>query len=171
MPPEQHWYHDLSAAGKGPDWILNAWFAGGDGARLSAAVRALAPAGFTHYRAAQAPCPIHAGTCDYDLYADDAQYAAIVAQCEGSPAGNVYVYHTMQACQDAFQLVRGYGGYPGQHGAEETRCLRALAQDPGLTMVGWSVVYGGMGYPHEQRAGGATAAELLRYLAAPAAPA
>jgi hypothetical protein len=164
MPTDQPWYHQLSAAGKGPDWIFDATFAGDAGERLGAFVRALGPAGFIYYRAAQAPCPIHGGPCDYDLYADSNQYEAIVAQCEGRPAGNVYIYHTIQACRDAFQIVRGYGGYPGQHGPEETRCLRALAQAPELAMSSWRIAYGGMGYPYEQLAGGATAGELLRYL-------
>lgn len=167
MPPEQLWYHELSAAGKGPDWIFNATFAGQSGEHLVPFVRALGPAGFIYYRATQAPCPIHGGRCDYDLYANSHQYESIVAQCEGRPAGNVYIYHTMQACRDTFQLVRGYGGYPGQHGAEETRCLRALAQAPELPLSGWSVAYGGMGYSYEQLASGASAAELLRYLGAP----
>lgn len=166
MLPEELWYRDLSAAGKGPDWIFNATFAGQAAEHLGPAFRALGPAGFIYYRAAQAPCPIHGGRCDYDLYADGQQYEAIVAQCEGRPAGNVYIYHTMQACRDTFQLVRGYGGYPGQHGAEETRSLRALAQAPDLVMSSWEILYGGMGYPFEQWIAGASAAELLHYLSA-----
>lgn len=158
------WFHELAAAGKGPDWVFSARFAPNSHALLSASVRMLAPQGFTYYRATQADCAIHSRVCDYDLYVDNQQYDAIIALLEGRQQRNIYVYHTLHACQGEFQLVRGYGGYPGEHGGEETRCIRALATTPGLAMRSWNIFYGGVTYPYEQWAEGKTASELLQYL-------
>lgn len=161
------WFHDLETAGKGPDWYFNAAFAPGSAAALAEAFRALAPQGFTRYDAQAAHCPIHSRLCDYGIYLVTSQAAALINNIEGKSTENIYVYHTIQACQEDLQLVRGYGGYSGQHGAEETRLVRALAQAPGLALQRWSVSYGGMGYPFEVLAQGHSAAELLRYLGQP----
>jgi hypothetical protein len=61
-------------------------------------------------------------------------------------------------------LERGYGGYPEVHGATETSLLATLAAAPELTLVDWSVAYGGDGYSSGQLASGTSAPELLAYL-------
>lgn len=164
MTFQAFWFRDLEAAGKGPDWIFSAWCAPERAAMLSAIFRTLQPYGFTYYRAIQAQCPIHLCTCDYDLYIDNHQYAAVIAQLEGRHEQNLYVYHTFQACQTAVQLVRGYGGYPDQHGSEETRCIRTLAETSELMISSWRISYGGVTYPYEDWIAGNSAAELVRYL-------
>lgn len=158
------WFWELEAAGKGPDWCFSARFAPASAAALAGAFCALAPQGFALYEAHAQHCPIHQRQCDYVMYIDSQQRAAIVANIEGVAEQNVYIFHTMQACQNEFQIVRGYGGYPGQHGAEEMRVIRALAQAPDLALASWNIGYGGMGYPFEILAQGAGATELLRYL-------
>jgi hypothetical protein len=161
---QAYWFHELSAGGKGPDWLFNATFAAGSRRALAAAVRAHAPAGFTAYHASQRPCPIHGVLCDYILYVDTPHYQTCIDQLEGRNTANIYVYHTIQICQNDVQLVRGYGGDPAQHGRAETQMIRAIAQAPDLVMAAWSIVYGGVTYPYETLAGGATSAALLAYL-------
>ncbi len=158
------WFRELEAAGKGPDWCFSAAFAPGSAAALAAAFRARAPQGFTLYEARAAHCPIHMRLCDYGMYIDQQQHAAMVANIEGLSAENIYIYHTMQACQNDLHIVRGYSGYPGQHGPEETRMIHALAQTPELTLQSWKISSGGMGYPFEILAQGTAASTLLRYL-------
>ncbi|KPV51587.1 hypothetical protein SE17_20350 [Kouleothrix aurantiaca] len=162
-----NWFRELEATGKGPDWFFNAAFAPGSAAGLAAAFRALAPQGFTRYEAHRQHCPIHQQKYDYVMYIDSQQHAAIVRNIEGDSGQNVYIFHTIQACQNDLQIMRGYGGYPGQHGAEETRVIRALAQAPDLALEHWNIGYGGMGYPFEILAQGSGATTLLRYLDRP----
>src|SRR5215213_3908497 len=159
-----YWFRELLARGKGPDWVFNATFAPDSSSVLSASVRHHAPVGFTDYQATQRPCPIHGQRCDYILYVDTPHYQSCIAQLEGHYEGNMYVYHTIQACQDDYQIVRGYGGDPEQHGNAETRAIRALAHTPGLVMTEWSIVYGGVTYPYETLISGATSTALLAYL-------
>src|SRR4051812_9045372 len=160
------WFRELLAAGKGPDWVFNAAFAPGSTSSLAEVVRQHAPTGFAYYRATQRPCPIHLKSCDYDLYIDAPHYRACIDQLEGRHAENIYIYHTIQVCQDEYQLVRGYGGYPGQHGSAETRSIRALAEMPALVMTEWRIIYGGVTYSYETLASGATSTALLMYLGA-----
>jgi hypothetical protein len=164
---EIFWYRALLACGKGPDWVFNAAFAPGGSTALAAMLREQPPAGFGLYRATQRPCSIHGGSCDYDLYVDMSNYQACVGQLEGRDASNIYLYHSIQVCHDEYQLVRGYGGYPDQHGLAETRSIRAIAQTPELILTKWSIVYGGMTYPYETLISGTTSAELLDYLDTP----
>ena len=103
-------------------------------------------------------------SCDYDLYVDTPHYQACIDQLEGRQERNVYVYHSIQVCQHDFQLVRGYGGYPDQHGSTETQSIRALAQTPKIIMTEWSILYGGSMYSYDTLISGATAAALLAYL-------
>jgi hypothetical protein len=160
---ELFWFHELADQGKGPDWLFNAAFAPGSHSALAAAVRAHAPPGFSYYHATQGPCSIHFGSCDYDLYIDTPHYQACVDQIEGRSGQNLYVYHSIQVCQDAFQLERGYGG-TGQHGGAETELIRAIAQAPELSMASWSIMYGGATYQYERLADGTSSAALLAYL-------
>src|SRR4051794_7010329 len=102
------WFHELSAKGKGPDWVFNATFALGSSSALAATVRDHAPLGFTSYQATQRPCYIHGKTCDYVLYIDTPHYQACVDQLEGRQSQNIYVYHSIQVCQNEFQLMRAY---------------------------------------------------------------
>jgi hypothetical protein len=161
----QHfWFRELLAGGKGPDWVFNASFAPGSSSSLAETLRDHAPTGFTYYRATQRPCPIHWKSCDYDLYVDTPHYQACVDQLEGRHDNNVYVYHTIQVCQHEYQLVRGYGGDPNQHGSAETRSIRALAQTPNIALTEWSIIYGGVTYPYHTLISGATSTALLIYL-------
>src|SRR5215212_5964826 len=139
------WFHELLAGGKGPDWIFNAAFAPGSDS-LAEVVREHAPSGFTYYRATQRPCPIHFDlkSCDYDLYVDTDHYQACIDQLEAGSNENIYIYHTIQVCGHDYQLVRGYGGDPDQHGSAETQSIRALIHAPELVMIAWSIVYGGV---------------------------
>src|SRR5215211_3019112 len=161
---EVFWFRELLTGGKGPDWVFNAAFGPSSNSALAAMVRARAPIGFTYYHATQRPCDIHGRLCDYDLYVDTPHYHACIDQLEGRQQSNVYIYHTIQACQNAFQLVRGYGGDPDQHGSAETVLIRALIQTPELILVEWSIVYGGVTYPYETLVGGTTPTALLEYL-------
>ena len=161
---QQLWFRELSAGGKGPDWVFNAGFAPGNSSALAETVREHASIEFTYYRATQRACPIHGTACDYDLYIDTPHYQACVDQLEGRYDQNTYIYHSIQVCRNAYQLVRGYGGYPDQHGGAETRSIRALAQPPHIVMTEWSIVYGGITYPYETLISGATSAALLAYL-------
>jgi hypothetical protein len=160
------WFRELLAGGKGPDWMFNAAFAPGSSSALAATVRKHAPGGFSYYRAMQRPCPIHVDlkACDYDLYVDPPHYHACIDQLEGRSGTNVYIYHTIQVCGHDYQLVRGYGGDPNQHGSAETQSLRALANTPNVLMTAWNIVYGGVTYPYETLISGATSAALLVYL-------
>ena len=162
------WFRELLAAGKGPDWLLNVSFTPGSASALAATLRQHAPIGFTHYQATQRHCPIHGHLCDYVLYVDSSNYQACVDQLEGRHTGNIYVYHTIQLCRHDYQMTRGYGGYPDQHGEAETRCIRALAQAPNCVITEWNLVHGGMTYPYETLISGTTAAGLLEYLDAKA---
>ena len=161
---ETFWFRELLAGGKGPDWVFNAAFAPGSSSALAATVRDHAPLGFTDYRATQRPCPIHGKLCDYVLYVDTPHYQACIDQLEGRHDRNIYVYHTIQVCRHEYQLVRGYGGAPDQHGSAETQSIRALAHTPDLVMTAWSIVYGGVTYPYETLVSGTTSAALLAYL-------
>jgi hypothetical protein len=160
------WFHELLASGKGPDWVFNAAFTPGSSSLLAETVREHAPIGFTYYRATQRPCPIHwnSKSCDYDLYIDTPHYQACIDQLEGRQERNLYVYHSIQVCQHDYQLVRGYGGDPDQHGSAETRLIRALTQTPNLAMTGWNILYGGVTYPYDTLISGTTSTELLAYL-------
>jgi hypothetical protein len=157
------WFHELLAGGKGPDWIFNAAFTP-DSSALAEAVREHAPIGFTYYRATQRLCPIHLISCDYDLYVDTPHYQACIDQLEGRQEHNIYVYHSIQVCQHEYQLVRGYGGAPDQHGDAETHSIRALAATPNLAMTEWNIIYGGVTYPYDTLISGATSTALLAYL-------
>ncbi|MEO7908350.1 MAG: hypothetical protein ABIV47_01745 [Roseiflexaceae bacterium] len=161
------WFRELLAGGKGPDWMFNATFAPGSSSAADV-VREHAPLGFSYYRATQRPCPIHwnSKACDYDLYVDTPHYQACIDQLEGRGERNLYIYHTIQACQHDYQLVRGYGGDSSQHGDAETQAIRALAQAPHLVMTGWNIVYGGGTYSYETLISGATSTTLLTYLEA-----
>ena len=163
---QSFWFRELLAGGKGPDWVFNAAFAPGSRSALAQVVREHAPIGFTDYRATQRPCPIHwnSKACDYDLYVDTPHYHACVDQLEGRQEHNVYVYHSIQVCQHEYQLVRGYGGDPNQHGSAETRAIRALAETPNLAMTAWSISYGGGMYAYDTLISGATSSALLAYL-------
>jgi hypothetical protein len=161
---EIFWFRELESAGKGPDWVFNATFAPGSRHALAATLLGHAPVGFTAYHASQRPCSIHGTLCDYVEYIDTAHYQACVDQLEGRNTNNIYIFHTIQVCQNEFQLVRGYGGDPAQHGHAETQMIRAIAQAPELAMIGWSIVYGGVTYPYETLVSGATPAALLAYL-------
>jgi hypothetical protein len=165
MMTQAFWFRELLAGGKGPDWIFNATFAPGSSS-LAEVVRFDAPIGFTYYRAKQRPCPIHFDLklCDYDLYVDTAHYQACIDQLEGRQSQNIYIYHSIQVCGHDYQLARGYGGDPEQHGSAETRSIRALAHTPNMIMTAWSIVYGGVTYPYETLVSGATSAGLLDYL-------
>ncbi len=158
------WFRELLAGGKGPDWMFNAAFAPGSSGALAEAARDHAPIGFTYYRATQRPCPMHLRSCDYDLYVDTPRYQACIDQLEGRQDHNIYVYHTIQVCQHEYQLVRGYGGGPDQHGSAETGSIRALAQTPNIVMTAWSIIYGGVTYPYHTLISGATSTALLSYL-------
>ena len=160
------WFRELLAGGKGPDWVFNAAFAPGSSSALAAAVRDHAPIGFTYYRATQRPCPIHFDlkACDYDLYVDTPHYQACVDQLEGRQGNNVYIYHSIQVCRHNYQLVRGYGGTPDQHGSAETRAIRTLANTPQIVMTEWSIVFGGGTYSYDILCSGATSAALVAYL-------
>jgi hypothetical protein len=160
------WFRELLAGGKGPDWVFNASFAPGTSSYLTETLHDHAPIGFTYYRATQRPCPIHfhLKSCDYDLYVDTPHYQACIDQLEGRQERNLYVYHTIQVCQHEYQLVRGYGGDPDQHGSTETRSIRALAQTPSLVITRWNIIYGGGTYSYETLIGGATSTALLAYL-------
>lgn len=162
---QPYWFHELLADGKGPDWVSNAAFTP-ESSALADVVRQHAPLDFAYYRATQRPCPIHwnSRSCDYDLYVDTPHYQACIEQLEGRQAGNIYVYHSLQVCGQEFQLVRGYGGDPEQHGDAETHAIRALAQAPNLAMTAWSIVYGGGTYSYKTLNSGATSAGLLAYL-------
>lgn len=133
---------------------------------LAATARALTPAGFVVRSVRRAPCPVHGHACDYDLYVDEANAATIFAQVAGRRTGNVYVFHTLQVCQNVVQMVRGYGGYPGHLGPAETDWLWQLAHTPALTLHGWQVTYGGMTYPEVEAVHGYGLADLQTYLAA-----
>ena len=160
------WFRELLVSGKGPDWVFNAAFAPGSSSSLAEVVHERAPIGFTYYRATQRPCPIHWNSklCDYDLYVDTPHYQACINQLEGREERNIYLYHSIQVCQHEYQLVRGYGGDPDQHGSAETGSIRALAETPNLVMTAWSIIYGGVAYPYETLVSGATATALLAYL-------
>jgi hypothetical protein len=156
------WFSELLAYGKGPDWIFNLAFAPDSSKPLAAAVRERIPAGFTRYQATQRPCPIHTKQCDYDLYIDTPHYQDIVDHLEGRQRPNSYIYHTIQICQEACQIERGYG--VDHAGDAETRLVRALAQAPALAMTSWSIVYGGVTYPYQTLISGASSTSLLAYL-------
>lgn len=162
MTSQPVWFRELESAGKGPDWIFSASFAPENGQQLGELFRALLPHGFTSYRAQQRQCSIHSRSCDYDLYIDDHQAETITALLEDRLQQNVYIFHTIQLCGNELQLVRGYGGYPGQHGDEETRCIHTLAQVP--TLTDWSISYGGDAYPFETWRQGMGSTELLKFL-------
>jgi hypothetical protein len=98
------------------------------------------------------------------LYIDAPHYRACIDQLEGRQNTNLYVYHTIQVCQRDYQLVRGYGGDPNQHGSAETRSIRALAETPDLVMTEWRIIYGGVTYSYETLVSGATSTALLVYL-------
>lgn len=160
----RYWFDELDANGSGPDWVLNAAFAPASPDHLTEAVRSLALQRFTRYHAEQRHCAIHNRLCSYDLYIDDHSSAAVIAMLEGRVAANSYLYHTIQVCQHDLQIVRGYGGYPGQYGDEETRCIRTLALHPELQTGEWSIAAGGDGYPFVTRASGDGAATVVSYL-------
>ncbi len=159
------WFHALEMAGHGPDWWLTAHFDPAQAAVLAETARALTPAGFVVQPVRRAPCPVHGHVCDYDLYVDEANAATLFAQVAGRHMGNVYVFHTLQVCRNVVQVVRGYGGYPGQYGPAETDWLWQLAHTSALTLHGWQVAYGGMTYPEVTAASGYGLADWQTYLA------
>jgi hypothetical protein len=109
-------------------------------------------------------CPIHHTSCQYDLWVDQHNYSQLIAQLEDRDHSNSYVYHTIQHCRHDFQIVRGYGGYPDQHGHVETDVIHTLLSTPGLTLTHWSITYGGVTYPYNDLIGGISATDLAKYL-------
>ncbi len=164
MTQYTYWFRDLLAAGKGPDWLFQASFDPGNQQLLTKTLRAIQPLGFQHYYANQHMCPIHHTICQYDLWVDQHNYAHLIAQLEERDQSNRYVYHTIQCCQQDLQIVRGYGGYPDQHGQAETNIIYTLIHTPGLILTQWSISYGGITYPYEELTSGTSITDLVHYL-------
>jgi hypothetical protein len=158
------WFWQLQASGQGPDWFLVASFAADDAGLLAALVAQQPLPGFARYQVRDGLCARHNHRSDHDVYIDQTNYAALVANLAGSRPQNIWVYHTIEVCGADLSLERGYGGYPDTHGASETALIRYLARRPELTLGQWTIGYGGQGYPPGQVAAGSGGAQLLAYL-------
>ena len=162
----REWFWQLQAAGQGPDWYFVAGFAPAGAERLAAHVRGYRLPDFDHYRVVDGLCTRHQHHATSDLYADRASYPRLVANLAGGRPQNIWIYHAIEVCGPSLTIERGYGGYPGLHGAAETGLIVALASLPEITLVDWQVSYGGEGYAPGQAMAGASGAELLAYLGA-----
>jgi hypothetical protein len=161
----QDWFWQLTA-GLGPDWQFTASFTPASAAALAALVRKQRLPGFTYHQVVNGPCTRHQHTSTYDLYVDTANAAGLwdnLTLTSRQPR-NLWVYHTIEICGADLTLERGYGGYPGAHGATETGLIVRLARAHAVTMTAWEIGYGGQGYPHGHAAAGTSAPELLAYL-------
>jgi hypothetical protein len=161
------WFWQLQTTGQGPDWFLFATFAPATTDRLLTVVRQHPLPGFASYHVSNGPCSRHHHDSTYELYIDQRNYEQVVQSFNGRPSQNIWIYHTIAVCGNDLTLERGYGGYPGMHGATETSLIVMLAAAPELTLVDWSVAYGGDGYSSGQLASGTSAPELLAYLREP----
>lgn len=160
------WFWQLQADGHGPDWFFFATFAPAGAERLSRLVREHPLPAFAQYRATNRLCRRHHHTSTFDLYVDQANYAGLVANLTGEQGRNIWIYHTIEVCGADITIERGYGGYPGAHGAAETGLIATLARSSELALTAWQVGYGGEGYTGGSVASGASAAELLAYVQA-----
>lgn len=158
------WFSQIQAAAQGPDWYFFATFTPADAERLADHVRQHPLPGFAPYRVNEGPCVRHRHRSTYDLYVDQGNYPRLVANFEGDSPQNIWTYHLIEICGHDLTIARGYGGYPGSHGATETTLILALARTPDLTLTDWKIGYAGEGYPTGHVATGTTAAELLAYL-------
>lgn len=163
---KRNWFWQLQATQHGPDWSFSATFVPTDAEQLAARIRQHPLAGLRHYRVTNGPCRQHQHTSTYDLYADQANYAALVANFERDTPQNIWIYHTIEVCGPDLLIERGYSGYPDLYDTTETDLIVMLAQAPDLTLLRWEVGYSGDGYPAGSVATGTTAMELLAYLQA-----
>lgn len=162
----RNWFWQLQAAQHGPDWFFSATFAPTDATQLAARIRQHPLAGLRHYRVTNGPCRQHQHTSTYDLYADQANYAALKANFESDTPQNIWIYHAIEVCGSDLRIERGYGGYPDLYDVTETDLIVMLAHATDLTLLKWDVGYSGDGYPTGSVATGTTAIELLAYLQA-----
>lgn len=155
------WTHTIGV--HGPDQCLSLTFTAACAPMLVAAVQTAAPIGFSPvYVTPAASADAQQPTL---WYVDEQNAAQFAANHTGQGAQNIWVYHAITVQDATLTIMRGYGGYPGQHHEAETRLAIDLACDTRLTLVRWAITAGGDGYPTLTIADGGGGNSLLNYLA------
>ena len=147
------WFAELQAGGHGPHLYAGIEVKASPGASLRAFVRGLTLSGFRYHRVEGKRRINEAGPADYDLYADERGFEAVVSLVERGALLSYISYHIITVNEDHVTFERVYGGIHGEFGERcsegEMALLTALCSAPGLDIVAWWINAGGDGYePH-----------------------
>lgn len=140
MPNTHHkkWYWELTQKGVGPDYIFTAQFHIDDGVSLAQLVKRYLPAEYV-VNTAKPPSP-HAKKCGtYASFLDQHTHDRLLQQQATGTTENIYYSGEIDVCGAQFTIFHTLAS--GLY--DETDMILALADDPALTLIFWSIDYSG----------------------------
>lgn len=159
------WMKEFDGDKHGPDRFLELVFEAADDARVRSLVKATGVPGGVHRAITGRPmqCEFRAlETAEHDLWIDDRNAELLFGNLDGTHSVNVWCYGCIEAGGGRVWFEHGYGDSALLEAG--MRILAALTEPDAPPLRGWSIEYGGQGYPCHVLRAGTSAVSLRAYL-------